>query len=207
MAEGDLKIHKGTQKPDITATSVTAEAFRGEKSDGSSLFWHHHQMSATEVSPGSSGATFVPPSANTIGGYDLDAVGEQLHFSNHLASDWVGESDPEIHVNFECNVNNTGGADTDTVDIKIALYYKGEGDTATRTQTLEEHVVVGKSAQYKRFKMVFTVDWDLASNVCLIGDKFGCTLNLETDTSEVDDVIINTINWRYKTKTPCVEVT
>lgn len=202
-------MYKGVEEIYTTPTravTMTAEHFYGEKSDGSALYWHHHQMSATEVSPGASGATFVPPGANTIGGYELDVNDEFLYMSAHIGSDWVGEDDIQVRVNFECNVNNTGGADTDTVDLKLVLYYKGHDETANKTQTLEEHVVVGKSAQYKRHVVVFTVDWDASGNICEKGDKFGLILNLETDTSEVDNVIINTINWRYKTKLPAVEV-
>jgi len=190
----------------IRGASVIAEHIYGEKSDSSALYWHHHQISATEVSPGNSGATFMPPDANTIGGYELDVNTEELYMSCHLASDWVGEDDIEVRVNFEVNVNNVAGGDADTVDLKLILYYKGEADTANKTQTLEEYVTVGKSAQYKRWNLVFTVDWDATDNICEVGDKFGMILNLETDTSEVDNVIINTINWRYKTRTPCVEV-
>ena len=135
-----------------------------------------------------------------------DVNTEKLYLSNHIGADWVGATDIEIKVNFEVNVDNTLGGDADTVDLQLILYYKGISDTANKTQTLEEAVTVGKSAQYKRWAISFTVDWDKADNVCEIGDKFGMILNLETDTSEVDNVIINTINWRYKTKTPCVEV-
>ena len=190
----------------VRTASLIAESIQGEKSDGSPLYWHHHQMSATEVSPGGSGATFTPPDANTIGGYQLDNSNEKLYIFNHLAQDWVGEDDIEVRVNFEVNVDNSAGGDNDTVDLKLVLYYKGDSDITNKTQTLEEATVVGKSEQYKRWHTVFTVDWDATDNVCEKGDKFSMILNLETDTSEIDNVIINTINWRYKTKTPCVEV-
>lgn len=184
---------------------IYARHIYGEKSDGSALYWHHHQISATEVSPGQSGAEFVPPDANTIGGYNLDADTEKLYMSAHIGSDWVGATDIEARVNFEVNVDNTGGGDNDTVDLRLILYYKGSTDTANKTQTLTESVTVGKSAQYKRWTIVFTVDWDDEGNICEIGDKFGMILNI-VDTSDVYDVIINTINWRYKTKLPAVEV-
>lgn len=189
----------------LDLTSVTSETFLGVKSDGSSLYRHHHQMSATEFAPGASGATFVPPDANTIGGYQLDLNTEELYMSCHIARDWDNTTDIEVVVNFECNVDNTGGATTDTVDLRLIIYYKGHDETTNKTQTLEESVVVGKSARYKRHIIAFTVDWDATNNVVEKGDKFGMVLNLETDTSEVDNVIINTVNWRYNTQYPCVE--
>jgi len=190
----------------VKTASLISESIRGEKSDGSALYRHHHQLSASEVSPGAAGATFVAPNANNIGGYQLDANTEYLYMSSHVGSDWVGEDDIEVAINFECNVNNTGGNVTDTVDLKMVFYYKGDAETANKTQTIENSVVVGQSAQYTRHKVTLTLPWDTVDHVVEAGDKFGMILNLETDTSEVDNVIINTANWRYKTKTPCVEV-
>ena len=40
---------------------------------------------------------------------------------------------------FEVNVDNTGGNVTDTVDLVCEAFYKGTGDTATKTQTQEDY--------------------------------------------------------------------
>jgi len=46
------------------------------------------------------------------------------------------------------------------------------------------------------------IDWDAVDNIVEVGDKMSFILNLETDTSECDDIIINTIMFRYKTPKP-----
>jgi hypothetical protein len=151
--------------------------------------YFHVPMGSTD--PGASGATFVPPDGNTIGGWQLDASTELLYFGADIHSDWDGESDITVDLDFECNVDNTGGGDTDTVDLKLVAYYKGHDEVVTKTQTVEVATVIGKSAQYKAFHVPFTIDWDKASNVVQAGDIMHFVLNLETDTSEVDNIIIS----------------
>jgi hypothetical protein len=97
------------------------------------------------------------------------------------------------------NVDNTGGSDTDTVDLSMTVYYKGAGETVTKSQTIEVPVTVGKSAQYKQFKTTFTIDWDYASNVVEVGDIIAFVFHLETDTSEVDDIVITNMEFYYPT--------
>jgi len=107
---------------------------------------------------------------------------------------------------FEVNVDNTAGADTDTVDLALLTYYKGDGETSNKTQTVEVATTVGQSARYKQFTATFTIDWDLTDNVVQVGDIFAFRLNLETDTSEVDNVIINFVRFYYQTKMPQPEI-
>ena len=73
-------------------------------------------------------------------------------------------------------------------------------------QTLAVATTVGKSARYKQFKMTFTVDFDAGGNVIDVLDTIAFALNLETDTSEVDDIIINIVELRYKMNRPALEV-
>ena len=104
------------------------------------------------------------------------------------------------------NVDNTGGADADTVDLQLVLRYKGEGETGIKSQTLEVDTTVGKSARYKQFKMTFTVDYDSGGNVVDVLDIMAFALNLQTTPSEVDDIIINLVELRYQMKHPNLEV-
>lgn len=164
-----------------------------------SLYRRYYHLPMNGFNPGSSGATFTAPSANHVGGWRLDAASEILYFDTDVHSDWDGASDLEVEVYFAVNVNNAGGLVTDTVDLKLICYYNTSGDTATKTQTVEVATVVGQSAQYKVFKASFTIDYDAAGNVVEAGDIMGFALNLETDSSEVDDIIVLHGSYNYNT--------
>mgnify|MGYP003145184100 CR=1 FL=1 len=164
------------------------------------VWWRENHYNIFALSPGGSGATVIAPDANTLGGFQLDAPGETLYVTHHIPASWSGDSDVEVHAHFEVNVDNTGGNDADTVDLQLVVRMKGEGETAIKTQTLENAVVVGRAAQYKEFMSVFLVDYDDGSNPVGSGDLLALALNLETDTSEVDDIIVNHVMCRYKTK-------
>jgi hypothetical protein len=59
--------------------------------------------------------------------------------------------------------------------------------------------VIGASARYKQFKVVFPIDYDYASNVVEVNDLMSFRLNLETDTSEVDDIVLSDMSFSYLT--------
>ena len=168
--------------------------------------WHHeHDLFATSLNPGASGATRTAPDSNTIGGWQLNASGETLYFEAHMEVEWDAVSDLIVNVWWEVNVDNTGGAGGDTVDLQLVVRYKGEGDTAIKTQTVEVATTVGASARYKQFRTSFTIDFDATDNVIDSLDVLSFALNLETDTSEVDDIIINLMELRYPTTKPSLE--
>lgn len=164
------------------------------------VYRRYYHMPLFASNPGATGPTFTAPSANTTGGYRLDAATEFLYLEADIHSDWDGASDLKVEVFFQVNVDNTGGAVGDTVDLKLVGYFMGTGDTASKVPTIAEvATVVGKSAQYKLFKAEFTVDYDTVANVVEAGDKCGFILNLETDTSEVDDIIVTNASMYYNT--------
>ena len=163
-----------------------------------SLWWYIKYVDAFTITPGTSGAQLIPPDANTLGGYQLDADTEKLYFNAHIFDNWDGSSDLELVVVFEVNVDNTAGSDTDTVDLKVVSYYKGNGETTNKTQTVEVATTVGKSPQYKQFTAILTIDWVATDNVVEVGDTITFVLNLETDTSEVDSIIVNAATFRYR---------
>lgn len=215
--QGELIIYGGTvgEYP-LTIYNGSTVKFRVDK-DGdvinagyirtSQSEWYYEKyMDAINLSPGGSGATQTMPSTNTIGGYQLDADTEYLYFNGILRSNWDGASDIKVDVVFEVNVDNTGGLATDTVDFSLLCYYKGDGETANKTQTPTASVTVGQSAQYKQFTATFTIDWDLTDNVAQVGDTFAFRLNLNTTASEVDNVIVNFVRIYYQTKMPQPEI-
>ncbi len=190
----------------VRPTDWNAEHTVGAIRAGTAVWWHEYHYPATSVSKGASGATLVVPGANSTGGYTISNVAHYLYFQSHMHDDWDAASDPIIEINFEVNTNNTGGADTDTVDLKLITYIKGDLETAIKSQTLEVATVVGKSAQYKQFHVEFTLDYDDGTNPVHASDIVGMRLNLETDTSEVDNVIINHMVFKYKTFQVSAEV-
>jgi hypothetical protein len=170
----------------------------GEIRADTSVWYNCHYIDASKVRT-AGGPTETAPDANTLGGWQLDLSTELLYFEARVCNDWDAASDLTVHVCFEVYIDNTGGLVTDTVDRQLICYYKGDGDVACKTQTLEVATVVGQSAQYKQFNMSFTIDYDAVDNVVDINDKFAFILNLETDTSEVDDIMINHIIFQYTT--------
>lgn len=167
-----------------------------------SLYWHEHNAPAFSTSTGASGAVLVAPTANTLGGYQLNVVTEQLYHTMHIEDDWDGQTDIPVEVHWE--VNEAASADG-TVDLKLTCYYKGNHEAANKTQTLEEPVTItGNKAQFTQHITTFTLNWDEASNVIEVGDVLSFILNLETDTSECDDIIVNHIVTKYMTTKPAI---
>jgi hypothetical protein len=163
------------------------------------LFVHRRPLPLGSANPGASGATWVVADANSTGGWRLTNAAWLLRGQAEILGDWDAASDLTVKVNWYVNVNNTGGLVTDTVDLKLVVRYEGIGDVAVKTQTLEVATVVGQSAQYKQFETIFTINYDETSNVVDLHDIISFNLNLETDTSEVDDVVISGLEFYYKT--------
>ena len=158
-----------------------------------------HHVGLYGASPGASGATFVPPDANRTGGWRLNTATEYVYGESVVHGDWDGATDLALEVHFTINTDNTGGAGTDTCDGVVEFYYKGNGEDECKRQTVEGAKVIGAASQYTQFSIDIPLNWDLADNVVQAGDIIGLRFNLETDTSEVDDVTITNISLRYST--------
>lgn len=171
-----------------------------------SKWYYCKYIDAISVSAGGSGASLTVPTANTIGGYKLDAAGEYLYFDARTCSNWDAASDLIVKITFEVNVDNSGGNAGDTVDLSLLSYFKGDGDTSCKSQTIETANTIGTSAQYKQFTSNHTIDYDDPNNTVDTNDVFAFRINLETDTSEVDDIVINFIIFTYQTKQVHVEI-
>ena len=165
--------------------------------DASYVRYYHIPLGT--ANPGASGPTWVNASANTTGGWRLTNASWLLRGSADIHADWDGATDIMCEVHFMVNVDNSGGLVTDTVDLKATIYYKGAGDVATKSQVVEVATVVGQSAQYKQFDAEFTIDWDYADNVVDVGDIIAVVMNMETDTSECDDIVVTAMEFYYNT--------
>lgn len=197
---------------EITIDTLTANVFvskgtyNGYQTNGTTpLYYHEHNAPAFSTATGASGATITAPTANTLGGYQLDVNTEQLYHTMHIEGDWVGSTDIIIEIYWE--VNEATAADG-TVDLQLICYYKGDHEATNKTQTLEEaHTITGNKAQYTQHLTTFTINWDETDNVVEVEDILSFILNLETDTSECDDVIINHILTKYQTTKPSPQTT
>lgn len=159
---------------------------------------------ATAISKGASDATWAAPDGSTLGGWQLDGATEYLYFRAKVCGDWDGASDLRLvcFVEKDC----AGGSANDTIDLKVVSYYKKYDSADTNTQTAETPVTVDDDARYTQYRALFTIDWDKADNVVEEGDVFSFVMNLETDTSECDDVIVTHCQWSYQVLTPSLEI-
>jgi len=157
-------------------------------------------MDAINVAPGGSGATEVLPNVDKIGGYRLDAVDEYLYFNGSVCNNWDGINDLRVTIIWELNAASS--SDNDSVFLDLACWYKGSDEDTTKYQSLSEGVLVENETQYTMHSTEFTIDYDLADNVVQMGDIFAFRINLNTGSSDVDDVVINFGHFSYKTRKP-----
>ena len=169
-----------------TITSINTYLDDGPYRVNTALYRRYYHLPIDAFNPGATGATWVAANANHVGGYKLDAAAEILQFGVDIHSDWDGASNPIVELSFCPNV---AGSAEDTVDLKLVAYYNGAGDTSTKTQTVEIATITD-GTQYKVNKVEFELDRSALGNIIEAGDKIGFLLNLETDTSEIDDVVI-----------------
>lgn len=119
-----------------------------------------------------------------------------LHGAADIHDDWDGE-DLFAEVHFIINV--AGGAPADVVTLHLNVYYKGEGDVATKTQEVILPVTVDADAQWTQFDAHFTIVHDEAGNVVDIGDIMSFVLNLDTGTSDVATITVEAMEFYYHT--------
>jgi len=181
----------------VTGAATFASTVRKTTAD----MRRYYHLALSAFNPGASGATWTDPTASTLGGWKLNSVGEILYAKVDMHADWDGASDIDLEIYFECNVDNTGGLVTDTVDISVTFYYKTTvgGELVNRTQTVEVATVVGQADQGQLFKVEIPMNWDEASNVVTNVDQVTAAFHLETDTSEVDDIIMTGASFYYHT--------
>ena len=170
------------------------------RSANSDIVRYYH-LPLTAVNPGASGATWTSASANNLSGWQLNAAGETLEFQADVHDDWTGGDDIIVEINFALL---DAGSASDTVDLKLVCYYKGVGDTVTKTQTVEVATVTD-GTQNKMYKVTFPVEYDYAGNNIDKGDQMCFILNLETDTSEIDNVLITSGSFYYQTTHIAIE--
>jgi len=167
---------------------------------GDGGYWHVYVIDAFSASPGTSGATVIPSNVSSLGGYRLDNIGEYLYFTIYIEDDWDGTTDGSVEIWFEVNVDNSGGLVTDTVEIGVECYHKIVGELGNTVISLEGSTIVGQSVQHELFKQTVLIGSIRANEV------ISFRLNLNTVFSEVDNIIVNYVEFKYQTPYPALEV-
>lgn len=162
----------------------------------SASYRRYFHLPMSSLDPGASGATWTNPSANSLGGWHLDVANEILYTNVDIHSDWDGVSDLRVALYFV--VDDATTINNDTADIKLVCYYNAVGDTATKTQTAEEAITTD-GTQWKMYAAEFTIDYNAVDNVVESGDQMMLCFNLETDTSEVDSILMVGGSFFYNT--------
>jgi hypothetical protein len=160
-----------------------------------SIYRRYYHLNIAGIAPGSSGATWTEAGANNLAGWQLNSATELLNFDSDVHSDWDGTSDFTVEIYFQLL---SAGSNGDTVDLKLITYYMAVGDSIVKTQTLADVVTTTDGTQYKMYKATFTVPWDAANDI-ETGDRLSFTLNLETDTSEIDNILVANGSIVYST--------
>ena len=198
-AERGTELYFSTRDGNGALTDQLKITADGHIRAGSSEWYKTEHLGAIDLSPGGSGAVQVTPDANTLGGYNLDADGEYLYFTTHVHEDWDGASDILLDIHFECDVNNGGGLVTDDAEFDLLCYYKEAGETVNKTQTPTVVIVVGQSARYKLFEATITIDYDLGGNVVDAGDIIAMRINFDASNSDIADVVLTHLTFKYQT--------
>ena len=180
--------------------------------DGASWIWKHtftkvirtttaiyrryYHVPLGTANPGASGPTWVEADGNTTGGWRLTNSAWFLRGQADVHDDWDGE-DLFVEVHFALGL--AGGAPADVVTLHLNCYYKGDGEAATKTQEIIVPVTVDAAAQYTQFDASFTIAHDEAGNVVDAGDIIAFVMNLDTGTSDVDNIIVVAMEFYYAT--------
>ncbi len=160
-----------------------------------------YHVPALSDAAGASGATVTAPDANTLGGWQLNNVNENVFYIAHIHDTWDGKSDIRFTVTWEQNAASVNPGDH--VDLQCIFRYKGDQQAAIRTQTVQIATTIDAAAQFTQWTTEFPLDFDIGGgNNLAAEDTISVELNLETVKSDVDDVIINLAMFEYNSNTP-----
>lgn len=159
--------------------------------------WFRMQnMSGFSLQALASGATFVAPTGNSIGGANLDADTEYLYQSMCIGTDWEGGTLPYLTICFETDQDNSGGDADDIVRLESLYYIKKRGQSVPRTQTSTVDVTIGAAPQYKMFQAILPLS--LSNGYVLKKeDQIATRIRFVATQSDITDIIIVNIHWGY----------
>lgn len=146
------------------------------------------------------GGVQTVPNLVTLGGWWLNNIADVMYFTVRTGDDWDGNSDGWVDIYFEVNEDNTLGLVTDTVDFQLECWHKLVGEQICTVVSLDSTTVVGQ-ADHNDLFMVSIGIVDMRED-----ELISFRLNLNTIDSEVDNVIVNYIEYRYQSFLPEREV-
>jgi len=199
VLDTDDYFHIAREDANILGLKVDMPLYADLVRANSSVWYATDHVALINASPGGSGPDMVLPDANTLGGWNLDVDAEYVYFTAHAHPDWDAASDILVELEFEVDVDNTGGLVGDVAVFDLLCYYKSVGDTANKTQTPTVSVTVGQSPRYKRFTAVLTIDYNLGGNLVDAGDVIAMRLNFDATSSSITDVVANHVTIKRKT--------
>jgi uncharacterized protein YuzE len=211
LSSDDLYIKNVTQDKDVyvqindgsvTKTAILIDASENGRvianefvRSSASNYRRYYHIPIQQLNSGASGATFVAPNANNLGGWRVTNATHVLYADTDVHADWDGVSDLTVEIKFAVGASGSAG---DTIDLRLQCFYNGNGDTASKSQTIEVATTTDGTI-HKVYTAVFTIDYDAVSNIIDVGDNIAFILNLETDTSEIDNAIIQAMTFYYNT--------
>ncbi len=172
-------------------------------SDGTSGYWKEYALYPQAFKIKGGEPTPVDANANSLGGYQLNNDGEILAFNTHVDNEWDEISDIVIDVYFD--IQDAGEDVADTVDFDLTAFIKGQGDVATKSQDITASVIVGTAAQYTQFEAEAVIDYNDGANPVSKGDSITIEINLNTTTSEIDDIVLSYVEIKYHSLVPSLE--
>jgi len=173
---------------DLISAGLSASS--GVIRSATNSYYHFFAMNLASANPGASGATYRLPTADHLGGQELDAVGDTLVGCFPLQGDYQVGTNPVLLACVTNMVDNTTGDPADVIEFEFNLWYKRDGDTACRTQSFNASVTVGQMEQYYQLHLHKEVDQGTAPNDLKVGDIVYYSVNL-TAGSDISEVMIN----------------
>lgn len=154
----------------------------------------YYHIAAQKLNPGAAGASWVNPSANSLGGWQLSNNSHVLIMTSDIHADWDGASDIMVEVRWHIGAAYSAG---DDCTMNLVCYYAGIGDTATKTQTVQV-ITDTTGTQYKVYNAEFTIDYDKSSNVVEVGDHIHFIFSIDT-ADEIKNVVVEGASLYYNT--------
>ncbi len=156
----------------------------------------NHYIGGFSLPALASGATSVAPTADSLGGVNLDADTEYLYDEITVSLDWDEVSVPYIEIYFETDQDNSGGDITDRVTFEVLYYLKALEESRQRIQTITKAYIIGRAERYTLYKLEFPLVLT-GANAPRPNDHVAARIRFVATSSGITDVIVTDVHWHY----------